>query len=131
MTIDRAAIGRFYEEGTGKRAGMLHFRYTICDDGPMNVDPSRYARISVTHRWGSRKRESLLVRESYDLITYDVYFRTKECVSNIPNTSSVPADTPHATRYPCYGIVVRVRDPAGLWSNPAKRVLRRCMPGGP
>jgi hypothetical protein len=129
LVIEQAATGRFYDEGTGrKRARMVHLRFTLCDDGPQNLSPSRYARIIVTHRWGTRRRESLLVRESSDLITYDVYFRTAECVRRIPWTSAAQADLPQTASYRCYAVSVQVRDPAGKASNLARRILRGCAP---
>ncbi len=129
ITAFSARIGRVYEEGGGYRNGGLTMRFALCDDGPENVVGRRYARISVTHRWGSRRAERLLVREQEDLITYDIHFVPPECVRGIPWTSTVPADLPRTRFYRCYSVTLRVRDPAGRWSNSFTRVVRGCVPG--
>lgn len=119
-----AKIGPVHEEGGGIREGGVRGTYRVCDDGPQTTS-RRPSLIRITHRAG----ESLLVREQYPTPTWDVYFDKPECVSAIPWSSTIPADLRELRELSCYSVSLRVRDPAGRWSNGATRAITRCRGG--
>lgn len=116
-----ARIGRVHEEGGGTRVGGVRGTYRLCDDGPQS-SPGHFGLISTTHRSGN----SLLVRERYPSTSWDIYFGKPECRSKILWSSTIPADLPSIRNSPCYSVAIRVRDPAGRWSNIVTRVVNRC-----
>lgn len=121
-----ARIARVYDEAHVKwKSRGVRGTYRLCDDGPQST-PQRFGLIRVTHRWGTRTLESLIVREQYPSISWDIYFRKFECRSGISWSSTIPADIPLVHNYPCYSVTLRVRDPGGRWSNAVTRVVKKC-----
>lgn len=117
-----ARIGRVYEEGRGWKSGGLQLRFGVCDDGPQNTS-RRWALLTIVHRWKDGTGSWRSKRESIPLITYDISFDQEQCIRRVSYGSVVPANL---ASYTCYEIAVRVRDPAGAWSNTAKRTVRAC-----
>jgi hypothetical protein len=121
-----ARIGRVYDEAEARfRAGGLGLRFRLCDDGPQSTR-LRTGLIRLDHRWGDRSRTWFAAQELAPLITWDVRFRTRECVRSVPWSSTLPADLPQLRGYPCYTVRVRVRDPGGRWSNMARAEVKKC-----
>jgi len=119
-------IGRVYDERQARvRQGGLRISFRLCDDGPRS-GPATVGLVSLTHRWGDRLNDWLLVRERSELIAYDIYFSTPECRARIPWSSTLPADLSYARIFRCYQVTVRVRDPGGRWSNRVTRVVKKC-----
>jgi len=116
-----ARIGTVHLEGGGTKRGVKG-TYRLCDDGLQN-GPRRFGLLSITHRAG----DSLLVRERYPSISWDIYFGRPECRARIPWSSTIPADFPRIRSSPCYSVSIRVRDPGGKWSNVVTRVVRKCQ----
>lgn len=116
-----ARIGPVHREGGGVKKGGVRGRYRLCDDGPQ-TSAGRFGLISITHRSG----DSLLVRERYPSISWDIYFAKPECSAGIFWSSTIPADLPEIRTSPCYSVALRVRDPAGRWSNVVRLAVNRC-----
>jgi hypothetical protein len=116
-----ASIGRVHEEGGGTKDGGVKGTYRLCDDGPQS-GPSRFGVMSIIHRSGN----TLLVRERYPSPSWDIYFGKPECRSKIFWSSTIPADLPAIRESPCYSVALRVRDPAGRWSNIVSRMVNKC-----
>jgi hypothetical protein len=121
LSLITASIGPVFAEGGGKKDGGVRGTYRLCDDGPQS-SPGHVGLISITHRSGS----SLLVRERYPSVSWDIYFDKPECRSKISWSSTIPADLPSIRNSPCYSVALRVRDPAGRWSNIVSRGVNRC-----
>ena len=120
-----ARMGAVSLQGGGTKRGVKG-TYRLCDDGP--PASSRSGVQEITHRWSATRGGdiALLVRERSPSISWDVYFRRKECRPGIFWASTIPAEVAAARGYPCYSIVLRVRDPGGHWSRPVSRVVTRC-----
>ena len=116
-----ARIGRVHIEGGRSRSGGVLGTYRLCDDGPESGQ-SRNGLIRVVHRSGT----SLLVREQYPSISWDIYFATPECRSQIAWSSTIPADLPELRKSRCYSVSISVRDPGGRWSNTVTRAVTKC-----
>jgi hypothetical protein len=116
-----ARIGRVHIEGGGSKSGGVLGTYRLCDDGPQ-TGPSRTGLVRIVHRSG----HSLLVREQYPSISWDIYFGTPECRSRIAWSSTIPADLPELRKAPCYAVSLSVRDPGGRWSNVVTRRVTTC-----
>jgi hypothetical protein len=120
-----ARMGAVSLQGGGTKRGVKG-TYRLCDDGP--PASTRSGVEEITHRWSAMRGGgiALLVRERRPSISWDVYFQRKECRSRIFWASTVPAGVAAARGYPCYSVVLRVRDPGGHWSRPVSRVVKRC-----
>jgi hypothetical protein len=121
-----ARIGRVYDEAAARfRARGLSIRFRLCDDGPQSTS-RRTGFIRLDHRWGDGTHTWFAARELAPLMTWDVHFTTPQCVDSVPWSSTLPADLPHLRAFPCYIVLVQVRDPAGRWSNPARVRIKKC-----
>jgi hypothetical protein len=117
-----ARIGRVWEEGRGWRQGGLQLRFGICDDGPQNSG-RRWALVEIRHRWRNEAGATRTRSERQPLITYDIYFAKRQCLRKIGAISLVPSRLDSLS---CYEVGLRVRDPAGKWSQRVDRAVQPC-----